>query len=352
LAAAGYAPAEVLARAITLVSHADADVREGALARVDAAGEGERGEALRALGLNPAHYPAKVLKCVGELEHTDGKVRKAAVQTLGKLPAEALAAHGAAVVAKLEDAEGYVRMAAVQTLGKLPAEALAAHGAAVVAKLEDAEGYVRMAAVQTLGKLPAEALAAHGAAVVAARLALTRGAACSTISFCTVGLPGALAKHGQIFYEITLKRVGKYPQIGWATPGFAPDGDNGVGDDALSWAADGARRSLWHKGERPWSVSWRDDDVVGCAADIEKGSVWFGLNGVWVAAFEGEGKSWEQGVFPAMSGQHTHFSLNATPRFAGPSPSFVNVAPPDEQPQLLHHEPGLLYLSKDAIIAE
>jgi len=318
LAAAGYAPAEVLARAITLVSHADADVREGALARVDAAGEGERGEALRALGLNPAHYPAKVLKCVGELEHTDGKVRKAAVQTLGKLPAEALAAHGAAVVAKLEDAEGYVRMAAVQTLGKLPAEALAA----------------------------------HGAAVVAARLALTRGAACSTISFCTVGLPGALAKHGQIFYEITLKRVGKYPQIGWATPGFAPDGDNGVGDDALSWAADGARRSLWHKGERPWSVSWRDDDVVGCAADIEKGSVWFGLNGVWVAAFEGEGKSWEQGVFPAMSGQHTHFSLNATPRFAGPSPSFVNVAPPDEQPQLLHHEPGLLYLSKDAIIAE
>jgi len=302
---------------------------------------------VQTLGKLPAEAHGAAV--AARLEDANEYVRRAAVETLGKLPAEALAAHGAAVVAKLEDAEGYVRMAAVQTLGKLPAEA---HGAAVAARLEDANEYVRRAAVETLGKLPAEALAAHGAAVVAARLALTRGAACSTISFCTVGLPGALAKHGQIFYEITLKRVGKYPQIGWATPGFAPDGDNGVGDDALSWAADGARRSLWHKGERPWSVSWRDDDVVGCAADIEKGSVWFGLNGVWVAAFEGEGKSWEQGVFPAMSGQHTHFSLNATPRFAGPSPSFVNVAPPDEQPQLLHHEPGLLYLSKDAIIAE
>ena len=44
-------------------------------------------------------------------------------------------------------------------------------------------------------------------------------------------------------------------------------------------------------------------------------------------------------------------SVNGTPRFAGPTPDFVNVAPADEEPQLLHHESGLLYVSKDKIVA-
>ena len=63
------------------------------------------------------------------------------------------------VVAKLDY---YVRVAALETLGKLDAAALAPHVAAIVAivaKLEHSENYVRVAALETLGKLDAAALA-------------------------------------------------------------------------------------------------------------------------------------------------------------------------------------------------
>ena len=48
----------------------------------------------------------------------------------------------AAIVAKLEDSTWFLRKAAVEALGKLPAEALQAHAAALVAKLEDSDGVV------------------------------------------------------------------------------------------------------------------------------------------------------------------------------------------------------------------
>ena len=74
---------------------------------------------------------------------------------------------GLDAAAKLEDSECGVRRAAVQTLGQLPPEVLAAHAAAVVAKLEHSDSDVRQAAVEMLGQLPPEVLAAHAAAVVA-----------------------------------------------------------------------------------------------------------------------------------------------------------------------------------------
>jgi HEAT repeat protein len=86
------------------------------------------------------------------------------VETLGKLSAEALASHAAAVVAKLEDSSQFVRLAAVGTLGKLSAEALAPHAAAVLAKLEDSDD-VRRAAVETLGKLELAVLAKYKTAL-------------------------------------------------------------------------------------------------------------------------------------------------------------------------------------------
>ena len=79
------------------------------------------------------------LDAVAELEDSSGNVRYEAVQTLGKLPPEVLAAHAAVVLAKLEHSAWGVRQAAVQTLGQLPPEVLAAHAAAVVAKLEDSD---------------------------------------------------------------------------------------------------------------------------------------------------------------------------------------------------------------------
>ena len=45
----------------------------------------------------------------------DAGVRRVAVQTLGKLPPEALAAHAAVLAAKLEHSDQYVRVAVVET---------------------------------------------------------------------------------------------------------------------------------------------------------------------------------------------------------------------------------------------
>ena len=153
-------------------------------------------------------------------------------------------------------------------------------------------------------------------------------ATCAAVSFCSAGLPGALATQGQIFYEVVLVRVGPCPQIGWAAPGFTPGGGNGVGDDTLSWGADGARGKLWRDGSWPWDggPQWRDGDVVGCAADLAEGKAWFAHNGAWSLCFEGCAEAWRQGVFPAISGQRMAFAINASPRFAGPTPAFRNAA--------------------------
>jgi len=131
---------------------------------------------------------------VARLEDSEWVVRKAAVQTLGKLDLadlaqheqaiakaakedkntevqdaarvvmhklEPAAGHTDAVVARLEDSDCDVREAAVETLGKLEPAALAQHGAALAARLEDSNDDVRKAAVETLGKLDLAALAQH-----------------------------------------------------------------------------------------------------------------------------------------------------------------------------------------------
>jgi len=281
-------------------------------------------------------------------------VRKAAVETLGKLEPAALAQHGAALVARLEHSEWGVRQAAVETLGKLEPAALAQHEQAlakaakedkdsdvrraadkvlaelrvhlmqqlidagnvdaVVAKLEDTNEKVRKAAVETLGKLEAAAVAP-----------LLPKNACYVSAFGTLGLPDTLTLQGKVYYEVTLLRTGPGPQIGWASPGFAPDDGNGVGDDALSWGADGVRHRLWHDGKQPWSGEWTDGDVIGCAADLEVGQLWFGRNGEWSVAFEGCGSKWTAGLFPAMSGNTMGVTIQPTPRFAGPTPEFRSV---------------------------
>ena len=70
---------------------------------------------------------------------------------------------------------------------------------------------------------------------------------CFISSFGTVALSG-VTMLGKVYYELTLTLICGGPQIGWATSGFAPGNGNGVGDDALSWGADGLRGHLWHNG--------------------------------------------------------------------------------------------------------
>ena len=85
---------------------------------------------------------------------------------------------------------------------------------------------------------------------------------------------------------------------------------------------------LWHDGNRPWASGpqWQDGDVVGCAADLAEGKAWFAHNGRWSLCFQGCAEAWRQGIFPAMSGQGMAFAVYGSPRFAGPTPAFRNVA--------------------------
>ena len=161
-------------------------------------------------------------------------------------------------------------------------------------------------------------------------------ATCCMLTFCSVGFPETPSLHGQVYYELELARVGPTPQIGWATTGFAPDERMGVGNDACSWGADGVHSKLWHDGtNQEWSVRWEDGDVVGCAADLEQGTLWFGRNGEWSVTFEGCSAEWSAGVFPAISGQAMAFAINGAPRFPGPSPQFKSIVAPGEWPQKL-----------------
>jgi len=77
---------------------------------------------------------------------------------------------------------------------------------------------------------------------------LPPGSSCA-VPFCTAGVPDAAAREGQVYYEIELIGSGPFPQIGWVPSGWrAKSKTDGVGDDQLSYGADGARHVVWNGG--------------------------------------------------------------------------------------------------------
>ena len=55
---------------------------------------------------------------------------------------------------------------------------------------------------------------------------------------------------GKFYYELAVKRIQGFAQFGWVTEGFessAESTNEGVGDNAFSWAFDGVRVSKWGK---------------------------------------------------------------------------------------------------------
>lgn len=144
-----------------------------------------------------------------------------------------------------------------------------------------------------------------------------------------------------------LRTAGAIGQIGWARHGFAPRARHGegVGDDQCSWGFDGERVQKWGgEGGSDWGESWREGDVIGIAADLDRGEVWFGRNGNWGApmgcAFRGV--SSDSGLFPALSGGRglrlqvnrgqdpwayglpAHLATSTSPRLPPPVPPYRN----------------------------
>ena len=110
--------------------------------------------------------------------------------------------------------------------------------------------------------------------------------------------------------------------------------DDGVGDDASSWAVDGVRQQAWHKSDgKTYACEWKAGDVVGLACDLEAMQVLVSVNGSFDApnglVFQLDASAAEAGLFPAFSGESGTVRCNfgARPwRHQPPSPAFTAFA--------------------------
>ncbi|CAF3541029.1 unnamed protein product [Rotaria sordida] len=90
---------------------------------------------------------------------------------------------------------------------------------------------------------------------------------------------------GSWYYCVKLPVAGLV-QIGWATTGFTPKADEGmgIGDDKYSWSFDGSRGTLYSDQEfqfLPSNIRWKANDVCGCGIEIngENTRIKYWLNG-------------------------------------------------------------------------
>ncbi|CAF3228303.1 unnamed protein product [Rotaria sp. Silwood2] len=90
---------------------------------------------------------------------------------------------------------------------------------------------------------------------------------------------------GNWYYCVKLP-LGGLVQIGWATTGFTPKSDEGlgIGDDKYSWSFDGSRGTVYYDQEfqfLPRNIRWKANDVCGCGIEIdgENTRIKYWLNG-------------------------------------------------------------------------
>lgn len=93
---------------------------------------------------------------------------------------------------------------------------------------------------------------------------------------------GVELKGGKWYYEAHILTNGCM-QFGWANEEFTGDSGSGqgVGDDTKSWAYDGFRQLRWNGASSRWGRDerWSVGDVVGCAVDLDAGTMLFSING-------------------------------------------------------------------------
>jgi len=132
-----------------------------------------------------------------------------------------------------------------------------------------------------------------------------RGGAVHAWNFTTFGQPSFGRRSGRWYYELEIRKA-EYPQVGWADRRFEFDdstNDDGVGDDAFSWAVDGVRMKTWHDGEAPYHTTWPRPAVIGCALDFgTPRSMRFSVDGEWSETPEFEDFFFVGEIYPAASG--------------------------------------------------
>ncbi|GBG24024.1 E3 ubiquitin-protein ligase HERC2 [Hondaea fermentalgiana] len=175
--------------------------------------------------------------------------------------------------------------------------------------------------------------ATSGMDVVAISPDLTVEVKTSANGFPSVCARDVLLRKGLWYYEVTIF-TDNCMQIGWADAGFtgnAGDGD-GVGDDGHSWSFDGYRQFAWHAKSKPWGRAWAKNQVVCVAVDLDKGDMWFGLDGDYengmglMVSGLSEGRDYLRGLTPAVSLNRTEklqFNFGQKPfKFGPPEESF------------------------------
>jgi len=104
--------------------------------------------------------------------------------------------------------------------------------------------------------------------------------------FCTVRSRQQCPADSKAYYELVLlAELGKYSclQCGFACAAFTSQlgySEEGVGDDAVSWAVDGARQIKWNAGEQEaYGCQWKQGDVIGLACDLQAMQMLVSVNG-------------------------------------------------------------------------
>lgn len=163
-----------------------------------------------------------------------------------------------------------------------------------------------------------------------------------TGSFATVRSAQRCPLGGKSYYEVEILEVdAECPQYGFAAAAFArvlgaKSGD-GVGDDAHSWAVDGARQLKWHNGKKAWNCTWQAGEVIGLACDLDKVQMHVSVHGSFApqknvtnnAVFELAPDAVGDGLFAAFSGKtgKVRFNLGEAPfRYAPPAAEYQAFA--------------------------
>jgi hypothetical protein len=76
---------------------------------------------------------------------------------------------------------------------------------------------------------------------------------------------------GCFYWEVEVVDIVGVVQFGVCTQGFEARedaADEGVGDDAWSWAADGVRLLKWHEDDHAYGSAWAVGDIIGFALDM------------------------------------------------------------------------------------
>lgn len=147
----------------------------------------------------------------------------------------------------------------------------------------------------------------------------------TSTAWVTMGIPGLAVSVGSWYYEVALTKF-KNPQVGWADASFrffvGAYSDDGVGDDSGSWAADGERCCLWHKGRAGEWWSAGSGQTLSCGVSIEatgEAQMWFAVDGAWDPNPVFTGALPDTYVYPAFSGElDAAIRLHAAEMLYGP----------------------------------